>query len=918
MKKFFFFRSSTEKIVSSEKSPNVVQQNKGSDSSRLSKTLDVGNDFGLRRSRSFSSAAFLGNSRERNLLCLSDQSSSSSTSSESVKTQQHNRSSRYCTLTPERQVKSRRQSADSHDNDFGGWKPAAVRSLQASYRSRNASISSSDVSNEVLDLYIDGEQHYQQGSPRNKASAKSHTRAGRVKKPPRVHYTAPGSLVGSIKDKPRTDSFRGAKGADHHLSSRDWVEAGFRHESSQELAKRVVEKLCQSRDYSRINLNNPDPDVPITIDDVYSKSLRGEDALKLNNPSCIELPSDTPAYGFQAEHCQCLEHDSYGSCDAGDDDEFNMELKSKFKEAQDRILVLSEELEQESFLLDVDYNVPALIHRIRNLAEEKISLALEVSAALENQIADRTSLKEQLTSAELDFDLRMQRLLEEKNEMQLTLEKELDRRSSDWSLKVEKYETEEQRLRERVRELAEQNVSLQREVSSFSETETERKNMITLYEKQIKDLTSMLELAREENRALQDSNCELQEKYKTTEEGRVFIQRSFGEKEEECKQLHSCVTRLVKTCSEQEKAMEGLRGELMELVQKKHDMDSFDKHIQKLQMEQIRLIGVELSLRREIESYKQEVDSLRIENVKLLERLKACGKGGGSITFKLDEELSARLLCLQKQGLSLINDSIHLSSKLLEFMKKTGQIGGKMDGVDTQFIIESDTRVQGFKRGSESLMKSLQLISTTLHGRSDLVASESQTENADDDRCRILNEWNSTDSTESELKAEMLLTSLLRDKLYSKDQEVERLQAELATAARGNGILRFEVQNALDSFSCVTHKMKELELQMMKKDDKMNQLQNDLEESLKELSIIQGILPKVTEERDIMWEEVKQYTEKNMLLNSEVNMLKKKVEALDEDILVKEGQITILKDTLGSKSFDLLASPDQIHEFLLE
>ena len=98
----------------------------------------------------------------------------------------------------------------------------------------------------------------------------------------------------------------------------------------------------------------------------------------------------------------------------------------------------------------------------------------------------------------------------------------------------------------------------------------------------------------------------------------------------------------------------------------------------------------------------------------------------------------------------------------------------------------------------------------------------------------------------------------------------------------------------------------------------MNQLQNDLEESLKELSIIQGILPKVTEERDIMWEEVKQYTEKNMLLNSEVNMLKKKVEALDEDILVKEGQITILKDTLGSKSFDLLASPDQIHEFLLE
>lgn len=65
-----------------------------------------------------------------------------------------------------------------------------------------------------------------------------------------------------------------------------------------------------------------------------------------------------------------------------------------------------------------------------------------------------------------------------------------------------------------------------------------------------------------------------------------------------------------------------------------------------------------------------------------------------------------------------------------------------------------------------------------------------------------------------ELKAEKLLTTLLRDKLYSKDQEVEQLQGELATAARSNDILRCEVQNTLDSLSCVTHKMKELELQV--------------------------------------------------------------------------------------------------------
>ena len=88
---------------------------------------------------------------------------------------------------------------------------------------------------------------------------------------------------------------------------------------------------------------------------------------------------------------------------------------------------------------------------------------------------------------------------------------------------------------------------------------------------------------------------------------------------------------------------------------------------------------------------------------------------------------------------------------------------------------------------------------------------------------------------------------------------------------------------------------------------------------MKELTILRGILPKVSQERDLMWEEVKRYSEKNMLLNSEANVLKNKIEALDEEILLKEGQITILKDTISNtKTFDLLGSPDSTREFLLK
>lgn len=74
--------------------------------------------------------------------------------------------------------------------------------------------------------------------------------------------------------------------------------------------------------------------------------------------------------------------------------------------------------------------------------------------------------------------------------------------------------------------------------------------------------------------------------------------------------------------------------------------------------------------------------------------------------------------------------------------------------------------------------------------------------------------WLAQDVVKSDLKAEALITSLLREKLYSKEVDVERLEAELATAVRGNDVLRCEVQNAMDNLSCITHKMKDLEMQV--------------------------------------------------------------------------------------------------------
>ncbi|PHT28639.1 hypothetical protein CQW23_31772 [Capsicum baccatum] len=336
-----------------------------------------------------------------------------------------------------------------------------------------------------------------------------------------------------------------------------------------------------------------------------------------------------------------------------------------------------------------DLSVPALIQTLRRLTKEKVQMASEVSSMLRNQVAERPSAKEEASILQAKLDSRTRRLesgTDEKNELQSVLEKDLDRRSIDWSLKLEKYQIEQHRLCERARELAEQNVSLQREVSLFNEKEVDNRIKMSFSEKHLEDLSKIIEQVSGENQNLRQHLTQLQAEYRVAHDNRDYVR----------------------------------------------------------------------------ENYREKVKDLKLET---------------------------------------------------------------------------------------------------------------------------------------------LLTIVLREKLYSEEMDIKQLQDNLAATVRDNDILKCEVQNALDALSYATPKLKYLELQ----------LTYDLQECMKELGVVKGILPKVFQERDFMWEEVKSYSEMNMLLNYEINMLNKKVDTLDEDILVKEGQITILKDWIG-KPFDLLASPDSLLE----
>ncbi|GMI87026.1 hypothetical protein like AT3G55060 [Hibiscus trionum] len=206
-------------------------------------------------------------------------------------------------------------------------------------------------------------------------------------------------------------------------------------------------------------------------------------------------------------------------------------------------------------------------------------------------------------------------------------------------------------------------------------------------------------------------------------------------------------------------------------MEKKHSMEKNENRVKNLQMEQMRLTGVELTLRREVESYRHEIDSLRHENINLLNHLKGNQKDVGALTFKLDKEMWNHVSCLQDQGLSMLNESTHLSSKLIEFVKgKASQLQETQKGLDGQFVVESDVKVQCFKRGIESLTRSLKTISTLLQDKSTPVALEAHSESMKPDN------QSSEEVLRTELKSETLLTNLLREKLYSKELKSGREQ----------------------------------------------------------------------------------------------------------------------------------------------
>ncbi|TVU39764.1 hypothetical protein EJB05_13203, partial [Eragrostis curvula] len=225
----------------------------------------------------------------------------------------------------------------------------------------------------------------------------------------------------------------------------------------------------------------------------------------------------------------------------------------------------------------------------------------------------------------------------------------MDRRSQDWSEGILKFQSEEERLHERVRELAEQNISLQREVTFVEANKADASAKVASLELQNKKLNDELEKLRCKHDDLHNSSADLHARLTEVTEERGHLGGYLKDKEDENRALHKVIARLQMTCNEQERTITSLRQGYRSELDKSVECSS-DK-MNKLQMELIGLTGVERKLRGEVRSCHLEVESLRHENIALLNRLQSAGNGSSIPRIRLNQELQAIVDKLQTQSL---------------------------------------------------------------------------------------------------------------------------------------------------------------------------------------------------------------------------------------------------------------------------
>jgi chromosome segregation ATPase len=148
------------------------------------------------------------------------------------------------------------------------------------------------------------------------------------------------------------------------------------------------------------------------------------------------------------------------------------------------------------------------------------------------------------------------------------------------------------------------------------------------------------------------------------------------------------------------------------------------------------------------------------------------------------------------------------------------------------------------------------------------------------------------------LESQDLTSQLLLEKVEALEAELQDCQPQIATLLQQRGELALERTNLHHSLSDVNLRVTELEHRLADREETVMLQEATLEELRKEVDEGRKELILVKQERDEMQKEAEAMSREALRSSMEVEVLRRRVYQLDEDILLRDGQICILRGGL--------------------
>ncbi|KAI5068541.1 hypothetical protein GOP47_0016886 [Adiantum capillus-veneris] len=516
-----------------------------------------------------------------------------------------------------------------------------------------------------------------------------------------------------------------------------------------------------------------------------------------------------------------------------------------------RTLVHDGDFEYDTLEIHID----VLRKEFRKHIEDKKDLALKMAAELRARLLERVRAEEMLKKTRVETENKVRMMEREVVEMKSRFQEEMEESEMQWTSKLEKLRSKEKRLSERLKEILEEKVELHKEVSALTTKKDALLEEVQGYQESIKEFKAEAEESSQEavklRKLLEESMKRLSERDgqgKATEEDGNTLGRKYRHKEREVMEKQKAVSKLQKLCKEQDKTIAGLRFALGEQANSAQ-LQGKGEFFVKLQRELVRLSGIEQGLRKEVDSYKTEVVAAKRENAILVDRLGTIMRKLGNVAIRLadsdslDPEHPSREAksCNQQDNAGIMRVEEINDEQEAEFDLRTS------NGNDDMAIV---------LLGHSSNSASSNLL--------DVVAKGSKMSEVHD-----------------------LITSRLESHCEERE-DLEKLQEDVQILVHTKDRLQEEASNLHSALSLTNRRVHELETELASKEGELGGMKEEL--------------GRVQEQRDNVQKEADFMGREAIRLSTQVDRLRRKIERLDEDVMLKDGQLSILRGALHENS----------------